>query len=262
VQQGIGKPMSSLAMKVAASFRHPGAVPSFQLDRGADCVYIVYGPPIGGAWPALPPGGASQQVRMTTVVESARDVPDFALQAGDVVAEFIIAVPDDAVLSGATLDYAEVFAASPERLKEWFEGKAILIGDARTGRDGPHKHPSGRMLYGFTAQAVATDALIREATIKRPGFVSLLGVFIHASFLLDAVGVVLGALLGWLVVSGRWRAILLCTVTIAGVAVSFLAYQSYLYLFNPVVSIIGVVLSTILVAWIVRVRLARLRQLS
>jgi hypothetical protein len=118
------------------------------------------------------------------------------------------------------------------------------------------------MLYGFTAQAVATDALIREATIKRPGFVSLLGVFIHASFLLDAVGVVLGALLGWLVVSGRWRAILLCTVTIAGVAVSFLAYQSYLYLFNPVVSLIGVVLSTILVAWIVRVRLARLRQLS
>src|SRR5206468_8351162 len=88
-----------------------------------------------------------------------------------------------------------------EDLHEWFNGRVVLIGDARHRRDGTSRDATvqsadGRTFPGFVAHAIGIDALLSGRSVMRRWFVSAFGVVVLAPYLLDALAALAGGLTG------------------------------------------------------------------
>jgi len=156
----------------------------------------------------------------------------------------LLAVPPDETLRASTLEYGQVLAADEEQLRQWFAGKVVLIGNARTEVE-QYPTPDGREVPGCYLEAAAVDALIREVFVRMPR--------VKDRWVLPLTGAGLGCLAGLVLASRsktRYGAV------VAGAAIFFmasvLAYGQWLYLFNPLLPIIALLLAAPASAWIRR----------
>lgn len=201
----------------------------------------------GGNHRLINPG----QVSLATPDEAQR-AP--RIQSGDILAIYTVEIPRDAQLQRATLDYEAVQRANDEQLREWFEGKVVLVGDARPNADGPHGYPDGRRLPGFVVQAVATERLIAGTPIQMPYPMGFLGAHIYGMVVAAGIAAGLGIALAMTVGSHVKLIIFELLIATGILAVAFLAYRSFAYLHSPTTAIASFLVSSECVAAIRRLR--------
>lgn len=216
----------SLVLAAAAAYYQPDAEYEIGLDAHDKALALHFwerdpGDPRARRWLA------NERFELTAIEPEPRDRPEGDLKAGDVLGFFAFPLPSDAVLQHSTIEYGDVFAAPPERLREWFSGAVALVGDVRAGRD-RHAHPDGRTLAGCFGLAAALDALLGHAAIRTPAESHVLP--------LTLAGALTGLLIGlrWL---GRPAARFLALGVFAVLAFvgSVLAYTAVSYLCDPLV---------------------------
>src|SRR5204863_9414992 len=105
----------------------------------------------------------------TASVQDNPKEPEEGLRPTDILGQYLLRIPSQQVLDASTIDYETALSADDAKLREWFTGRVVLLGDARqAGHDGPFPAPDGRPLPGFVAQAVAIESLLGAQTIRQP----------------------------------------------------------------------------------------------
>ncbi len=176
--------------------------------------------------------------------------PEFGLAKEDVLGFYRFEIPPDSVLSASTIPYEQVFSASEDRLRQWFGGKAVVVGNLRTDAKDRHTLPDGRIVSVCYAQAAAIDALLRKVFVRMPR--------VAGEWLLPLVGAVLGCVVGVLTCSWFLRRYLaLAVLTAVFILASMAAYWRVQYLFNPLVPVFALLVAGELSAAVNRAVLSR-----
>ncbi len=231
MQRGLDEPRHSLSLALFAAYRHPGHDSTIRLSRDARALHLLYRAPDALVPRARQAISAEDHVQVTAVRTFQGNVPDKGLQDGDFIANYEFEMPSDAVLSASTIEYSRVMTADASQLREWFEGKVVLVGDLRPGGD-RWPHPDGRRLSGVHGHAVAVDTLLSGASIQMPRPVQTYAVTSAAAILgvITAVRTTRRPMRR----AGVSAGFLLCAVI-----GSVLAYHVTRLLFNPGVPIIA-----------------------
>lgn len=162
-----GEPRVSFITRAYASCRRPGAEVTPFVDSARGALGLKYWLP-SAVSPALRQWTAGEDsIAISSVLVQPVDEHLTGLRRGDVHALCEITIPHDAVLAPATWSYSQAMRASPQDLRKWIGGRAIVIGDARGGGD-IHITPDGRPVAGCLAQAQTLDILLRTAIETRP----------------------------------------------------------------------------------------------
>jgi CHASE2 domain-containing sensor protein/predicted Ser/Thr protein kinase len=232
VQRPDGDPLPSLALRTFAAARRPGREFDVHLDAGRNELTLAY-------WksPESIPGsegtsGESDAIRVNAILPAQRDQPQFGLKRNDMLAYYLLDLPGDDVLAGATLDYGQALAADTATLKSFIGGRVVIIGDQRGGRR-IFPTPDQRRLAGTYAHAAAIDTLLQLPLRMRPAFPG------------TALAALLGLLAGRFLFRRPWArsaALLLgCT------AVIILAFGEALYgrlMYNPLIAVLALVITS------------------
>jgi tRNA A-37 threonylcarbamoyl transferase component Bud32/CHASE2 domain-containing sensor protein len=231
VQRGMGEPLPSLAVAAFAARHHPGAAWDLRLGRVDQTLTIVYGQRAAGASYFERLLGESDVVGVSAVQPAERDNPTYGLRQDDLIAYYLIDMPADAVLSAATLDYGDVFAADPAELRRSVGGRIVVVGDERGGGR-TYVTPAGRRIWGTYAHATAIDELLREAAVSI--------VSTQPSAATTACGALLGLAIGWWVYRRRGaRGLALLAGCVLFVALSVLLARFGRTLYNPLVAVVA-----------------------
>jgi hypothetical protein len=234
------EPIPSFSLATLGAFRQPGADLVVNVDLRSDLIELRYAR-----------RAAADELRTSGMSVKQIDESQFGLPRGTIQGEFLLDMPPTKTLRAADVDYAEVLGADRKKLREWFEGHAVVIGDTREiGGDGPFAHHDLGWLRGCYAQAVGIDRLITRSglitastaiTPEQTGLVLLAALLGAGAALLAARG------------SGRLLVYVPCVaVVIAGL--SLFAYLRFRYLANPLVPIIAMVVAVLLASRAIAVR--------
>jgi CHASE2 domain-containing sensor protein len=172
-------------------------------------------------------------------------------EPGDMVGIYIVEVPADEALAAATLEYEWVFEADVEQLRTRLGGKAVVVGDLRSGRAPAFPHPDGRMLSATYGYAAGIEALLRGGAIRADPWEA----GITASVLAAIVGILIAA-----VATARigLRYLLIVGVALLVFFVSVLSYHELAYLVNPLVPLLAMIVACELAVGVNRARQTRL----
>jgi CHASE2 domain-containing sensor protein len=258
VQPNNRHPMPSLALAACAAYWRPARFHwvNFDVDQKlARCARISYsrpGVPRPRAWGA-PAEGYVDEVPLSERFIVEKSEPDFGRSVGDWIGYYIFHIPSDKRIRAATIDYAEVFGASEAKLREWFDGRVVVIGDARAdGHDGPFPTPDGRSYCGFVVHALGINSILASNGILAPFRVSLpVGVNVRSDALYAAACTVAGALLGLWVPQPPWRRrAITALLLLAIIGASVLFYWQGRVLHGPIVPMLGAVFAVEGIGWL------------
>ena len=192
-----------------------------------------------------------REIDVTSVTETADADPELGLRPGTAVAEFIIEVPSEEHLAQSSLDYGEVFSLSDDQLRERLDNKVLLIGDYRKGIDGPFPHPGNRWLRGSVLHAVTIERLLSGDVLKRPRFVSALGVHVtSATFIVLIASVIGGIIAYWFKRRHITRSIVYTAACIAIVVMSLASFRLSGFIYSPLSPLLCLLIGGELVALI------------
>lgn len=176
------------------------------------------------------------------------DGPERGAQAGESIAYFPVYVPSDRAIEDACVEYAEVFAMTPARLRETFAGKAVLVADATATQD-RLRYSDGRTIGGYAVHAQGIEALIRSFAWREHWWWDALVVAASAGIGAALVGV-WGLGFGR---SGRARVLIvlgsgvaLCALLLTPVLVLHYA----MILIHPIAPVCGTILAAAFVGWL------------
>ncbi len=240
LQRGQTEPLPSLATAAFAAYRQPQAQAALHLDEAGQVLRIVYWRPSMVDPHARNWIGAEDEVCLSTVAEARWDAPEFDVRSTDRIGYYLLNLPDDATLGGATLDYERVLRDPVEELRPLVAQRIIVVGDRRGGR-GVFDTPDDRRVWSTYAHATAIDMLLQHAPLR----IAHTG---HA-LALTAAAALVGTLAGW-----RWRAAPGRRVLAAGGAVGLCvvlglwAAESLRVFYNPLVAGIALVSASELAA--------------
>ena len=249
-QRGRNRPLPSLSLAAMALWRHSDAEFEITLDTKKGRVRVQYSKP----HPELP------KVRMTLkgvdtlpvrIEDQSRDAPKFGLKVGDVIGLFIIPMQPNQFLARSTIEYANIFGASEEKLREWFKDRVVLIGDRRTGID-RYPHPDGRKLSGCYAHASAIDKALHD--FHHPTTLSSLTLYVSVLSACASLGLALGLVTSQ---SHRRRYFALPACAAILVLISVLLAVILQLIWNPIVPFLTLLLTCELCSAVHRVRLQR-----
>lgn len=246
-KRGPGNPQPSLALAAFAAFRNPQARAEFTLDVAERQIAILYYQ--SGAQTLLPRRlPAIDRVRLTHLLTnddgSGAHSAGFGLEASDTIGLSQIEVAPTAEFERITIEYAEVFAAGPAQLREWFAKRLVLCADMRSGVD-LHAHPDGRTLPGCYAHIASLGGMLAGTPIRATG------IWQHVLQLLFAAG--LGLIVGVKRATrpvSCWLAVLALLGLVAACSVAAFAWKHYL--FNPFPAMLALVCGAALAAWSAR----------
>jgi CHASE2 domain-containing sensor protein len=244
-------PTPSIALAALTSSQHPEAEVSLELDSIEGVIVVRH-------WRRLPEirqarrmVGQAIRIELSDVAIDRGLSVESGIKRGDVVGRYLIGLPDDEALSAATVEYADVFSASVEQLRDWFSGRAIVIGCARAGTD-IYAYPDGRMIHGCFGHASAIDSLLRSVSVRMPRPWHIWVLLIVSSLLGALVPVVTGP-------RTATRVGLLAVLVVLALVGSGAAYRHMDYLCNPLVPLLAVVVASELSAIVLRWHVARHR---
>jgi CHASE2 domain-containing sensor protein len=215
IQRGFGPPIPGLALAAFAAWRYPDCEPELQLDADNYRLLVKYRKrdhqPGESLYRDMDTLGLHQIETCSGVGEAfGRLLRQDALQEDDRLANALVDARASSYWSSSfrTLDFEDVFAATPEQLRAWFNDRAIVIGLMRS--DLPrefgdwHIRKNGERIFGCQIQAEAIDALLAYRSLHR---LRPFGLAIR-NVLWCGVGVVAVSLLG----RRRWRSLRLTTL--------------------------------------------------
>lgn len=238
-QRGMTDPLASLALAGLASNRRPGKKVDLLLyaqPPGVDLLFLESGTgnPQAKGW--LDHADHIDLSHIAPITADDTWAPEFGLQAGDTVGYYPVEMPPDTVLAASTVPYEDIFSASDTELRDWFRGRAVMLGDLRTSAKDRFGHPDGRNILGCYGHAVALDDLLRKVHARMP-------MTLEVSLLPLAA-----ALLVCLAVSPPpWsmglRFLPMAVLTAALILGSLAAFKYSQYLFNPLIAVFAVLVA-------------------
>ena len=168
-----------------------------------------------------------------------QDYPDLGLLRNDVVGHYFITIPPDDVLARCTIEYQDVFTASPEQLRRWLAQRIVLVGDLRAGVD-RYPYPDGREVSGVYAHTAAIEAISRCSAIRTPTA--------GETRVIISAAVLAGGLAALLLHTSLLKLglLMLAMIVLAGLA-GVEAYRHFGYLANPTVPILAALTSVVFV---------------
>ncbi|MGH7176996.1 MAG: CHASE2 domain-containing protein, partial [Tepidisphaeraceae bacterium] len=228
-----GDVLPSLSLSAYAAACQPREPPKFEIDGGLDFVEVHYAGQTG----------QSEQIDVTRVESQGDDDKTVQLSKGSVIAKYFIAVPPDEVLSSSTVDIGAALSFDGAAMRRQFAGKAIIIADQRSDRPDQHQYVDGRTIFGAAAQAVALDALMAKRPILGPRLLDLAGLYLDGQVLLDAILVVVAALVGWFALRARWRFVIIPLGLAIVVGACIAGYWRLGWLYSPWIPCLGFLIS-------------------
>jgi len=249
VQKLDADPMPSLALAAVASFDHPEAEVSMALDPESGRLGVRYRQRSPLSPHVRPAFGRPLDIELSSVVVDDGRSESSGIQRGDLVGRFLLAVPGEEALSAARIEYTRVFDAGAEQLRLWFAERAVVIGNNRGGRD-RWPHPDGRRIEGAFGHATGIDAILRSASVRLPRPWHVMTML----FLGAALGAIVAALLAAVGAGGGRRGAVVTATALAALLASAMAYRQMLYLCNPLVPILAMVISAELSARVLQLR--------
>jgi len=176
----------SFALETFAAYRKPGTRADILLDGDAKLLALRYSP----RSETRPTGVVMDDcdlIRLSTARLSGEDVPVHGVRHDDLLAHYMLNLPDDDTLAAITLDYGDLFGPGSEP-RASLKGKVVIIADRRAGR-GQLVTPTGRRVWATYAHATAVDMLLCNMPVRLSGWVASLEFAVPAA--------VLGLLIGW-----------------------------------------------------------------
>ncbi len=250
----------SLALVAYAASKQPGhgltidyASRASESDSVGRRLYLSYWLPKAGS-PELNSDSSKASFVDYSALQTQEVRKDDDLRPGDAVGVYLVVLPPDPVLKASTVEYGDVFAASDQQLRAWFEGRAVVFGDQRSTSTDWHMYRDGRQIAGSYAQAVGIDAMRSGLAIQMPAN--------WVSRPLTILGGLLGALTVALISRGviRFPVVIATTlltlliITVAAFAASLTALRSHRYLCNPIVPLAAVWIAAALAVGVEGVR--------
>jgi hypothetical protein len=251
LQRGVADPLPSLVLAAAAAHLRSGYDVDYAVDPDDGLLTLRY-------YEFQDPQRLRErrvkqtaEISLSTISPYTGKPGDEGRQPGDVVGIYIVEMPDDAALEIATVDYEWVFEADIAQLRDQVAGKAVVVGDLRTGRAPVFPHPDGRALSATYGYAAGLEALLRGGVIRAEGLVT--GTL--ASIVAAIVGIVIAA-----VSTGRigLRYLLMAGVAVVAFFASILSYHGLAYLLDPLVPLLAMVVACELAVGVNRARQTRL----
>ena len=244
------RPLTSLSLAAVALWHHQDAEFAITLDPARELATIQYARP-HPEWPRARMALSDAYTIPVRVETESKDSPSFGLKAGDVVGHLLFTMPTDSNLARVTIEYASVFRAGEETLREWFKDRVVVVGDRRPGID-RHGHPSDRKVSGCHGQASAIEKGL--SGVHRPTTLSSATLRVSVK----SGCVLLGLAIGLAFARFHLRRCLALAAFAAGLAlVSVMLTAGYGWVWNPIVPFLALLLSCELCAAVHRVKLRR-----
>jgi CHASE2 domain-containing sensor protein len=215
IQRGFGPPIPSLSLAAFAAWRHPDCDLELQLDADKLALLVKYrkrDPQPGKLRYERMDRFSLHRIEMCSRLGEAfaQLLRKQALQENDRLANALVTARPASYWSDEhrTLSFEDVFAATPGQLRDWFDDRAIVIGQMR--RDLPDQHrdlharKSGEEIFGCQIHAEAIDALLASIEHHRLQPPELAA----RNVVWCGLGVVAVSLLG----KRRWRSLRLVTL--------------------------------------------------
>jgi CHASE2 domain-containing sensor protein len=242
-------PMPSLSLAACAAYWRPGRFHWVNFDydpqtlaRYARISYVRPGAARPRAW-AAPAEAYFDRVRLSVLGQATKDMPEFGRARGDWVGQYYLQIARPHEIDEATIDFADVFAADETKLRGWFDGRVVVVGDARVeGRDGPFRTPDGRLYPGFVAHALGIDSMLTSNSILAPFRIDLPGINVPSDLVYAAVATMAGALLAVILPRPAWRRRALTALLAAVLCLaSVMMYREGRVLHDPLVPVLGLI---------------------
>jgi len=230
------EPRPSLALTAYAAYRQPMAQLSLAIDASEQHVQLNYWQSGNNAANTRRWLKECDTVRLTSLQKQKVVSEKGDLRPGDILGVFGIAIPSQSVLDASTVEYADIFSASSARLREWFEGRAVIIGNGQTDRI---PYFDGRSVPGVYSHAVALESMLASKTIRLPRNLALTGITIIGGILGVSIGIVLGRphrSVHRTIALFCLTFLLLATATLG---MSLVVFRTTWYLINPLVPLVA-----------------------
>ncbi|MBX3359149.1 MAG: protein kinase [Phycisphaeraceae bacterium] len=237
VQRGDEPPRESLALAAFGCWRHPGVERVVGFDRPNATVTVNYVAREAEARHIIRTIAPTDRVVLTAGHEpETQGDAGFGLRPGDTVGYFALPMPPIERFREAMYSAAQVLRASPGQLREWFEGKAVVVGRTDVEAD-TFPHSALGKAPGFWGHSSGLELLIRGAATWSPsanhGYAATL----------------IGALLGILFAALWPQRALMRALAVAGAAVLAIAASLAWYridmtvYFNPMVPLVATLIA-------------------
>ncbi|MHC4947551.1 MAG: protein kinase domain-containing protein [Planctomycetota bacterium] len=235
--RGLYSPVPSMALRAAGARRHPGTSMSFRIDPWTETLQIDHARRgSDGAGGSAPAPRVLDALELSTLTTRRRDEPRLGLAAGDVVGEFLLLLPDDETMARATMGYDAVLASAPDELRRRVADKVVVVGDLRPGMDRHDAYDGRREVPGCYALAAGIQSIVDGTVVRYPRS--------EAWWLLTLGSAAVGLLIAWLAPDRRaLRWVGLAVMVPAWVGLSAWAFHRHLYLYNPVIPLLAMVLA-------------------
>lgn len=169
-REGRAYAMPGLPLVAMMMVSRSGFLPAITIDDGSGFVTARFEVRAEGRRAVAADDVSPLVIRAGAIREHAKKDPESGINPGDVSARLIILVPPDETLRRITVSLQDAAAAPPEKLREWFDGRVIVAGNARgreTNRD-VHDYFDGRSLPGAFIHVAAIDAILRGQSLRIP----------------------------------------------------------------------------------------------
>ncbi len=253
------QPLPSLAVATLAAFLHPGAELSLTYTRQTGLLVMRFSQRHLSAPAFSTPVGEPKAIVPNTVIdEVGSHAAAWGLRPESSLGLLMVEMPGDAILRTppVDLDLVDVLRAPQKQLREWFDGRVVVIGDARVeARDGPFEHSDGRVLPGFCLNAAAIDMLIRGEGVRVPYTIEQQAIPLSQLWGIELAAAGLGAAAVALAGMSLWRrSLYLLAAAVGMLMLSLLAYGQARYLCNPLLPIIAMVVAGLFMSYAVTLR--------
>lgn len=205
----------SLALVTVLSAERPGEFPRGRFDP--DTQTLTYWWETTSRTGPTQPTTHAQTMRLKTVSvsEPGREGTPSPRVDGVVL---ITDMPSRKELDEATVGIDDLLAATPEQARQWFSGRFVLFGNARSDAADLFDHPRGDQIHGVFAHASAVDRIVSGRYAKLPSAGSDLRSYLASA---AAAAIVFFPLAG-----GVWRRIgVIALLTMIIVGTGLLAYM-------------------------------------
>lgn len=247
-RRGRRQPLPSLALQSAAAWRYPDANMDIALEPEYESLTVQYWRPNEDLPQAR---GMLPQIDNVPIRYQAAqfDDPAYGIRQGDEIGHLPVTIPPDAVLKGSTIPYASVFGADESQIRDWFGGRIVIMADLRPGID-RHAHPDGRTVAGCYVHAAAIEQILSNTPRLLPYSAAGLSV----SFL--SLSVMFGFFAALFSFRSRTRWTVCVGIgVVTYLAAGFVLFLGFRYIWNPIVPLIALLLTSVIIVPIRRMTL-------
>jgi len=229
MQRGATPPVPSLVAALYGAVKVGAPKISATFDDKGQYLGLSRGDLRAGQWV-----DSEIRIAITTVTESETDDPKMGVRKGDRYAALPFSVPTAEQQSEGSVGIDEVLTATPERLRQLFQGRVALFGDVRPSANDILVIKGVGSMPGVWAHAAGLERLFAGVCIRFPSG----GMSLFLTVLLSCCG----ATVALAVRSLPGRAIALVVLAAAAVTSSSLLLTHYDYFVNPVPIVVAAIL--------------------